>query len=144
MGETTLVKIKLRNSGKFVNVDEESASKIEEDQGVQEDKEATSSKDLTTTMSELEGKNQDAAALQAEIDELKGELQTYKDKLDELLSDEAVEAAAEGMNQSFAKCGDVVVQRGAEFASLVQAFSGVQFIGTDQKVGILRASRDSD
>jgi len=99
MGEVTLVKVRLRNTGQFVNVDEESANKIEADQNEQEGKEATSGKDLTAAMSELEGKNQDAAALQAEIDELKGELQTYKDKLDELLSDEAVEAAAEGMNQ---------------------------------------------
>jgi hypothetical protein len=45
-------------------------------------------------MNELEGKNGELETLQAEIDELKGALAAYKEKLDELLSEEAVEEKA--------------------------------------------------
>jgi hypothetical protein len=95
----TLVKVKLLNSGRYVNADEGTAKEIEGDQEEQGVREAGSGKQLEESMTALEQKNGEMAALQAEMDELKGELQTYKDKLDELLSTEAVEHAAEGMNQ---------------------------------------------
>ena len=87
------VRVKLRNTGKYVNVDEEAAPMIEEDQDAGETKAAG----MEDKMTELEGKNESLEGLQAEIEELKGELSVYKEKLDELLSEEAVEDAAEGM-----------------------------------------------
>lgn len=86
------VKVRLRN-GKFVNTDEEGAEAIAAESEASE----TTSKSLDSSMDELAGKNEEMAGLQAEIDELKGELSVYKEKLDELLSDEAMEAKAADM-----------------------------------------------
>ena len=95
--EEKIVRVKLRNSGRFINVSEEVANAIEEEDGKSAEKETKSSTDLETTMSQLDDKNKESQSLQAEIDELKGELSVFKQKLDELLSDEYVEKAAEGM-----------------------------------------------
>lgn len=48
---------------------------------------------------------------------------------------------ARQVNMTFAKCGDFVVRRGEEFASLVRAFGGADFIGSG-KNGIIEASRE--
>ena len=95
-GKEMSVKVRLRN-GKFINTDEEGAEAVAE--AVAEDTEATetSTKSLESAMDELGGKNDELASLQAEIEELKGQLSVYKEKLDELLSDEAVEGAAAEM-----------------------------------------------
>lgn len=47
-------------------------------------------------------------ALQAEIEELKGELSVYKEKLDELLKEENIEHAAEGMMEETGEAEDIV------------------------------------
>ena len=84
-----MVKLKLAN-GKYVNVDEEAAKEVEAS-------EAASAKNLEETMNQLEEKNGEMAGIQAEVEELKGELSVYKEKLDELLATEAIEHAAAEM-----------------------------------------------
>jgi hypothetical protein len=98
------VRIKLRNTGKYINVDEEVAPAIEADQDAGETKAAG----MDDKISQLEEKNAGLEALQAEIEELKGELSVYKEKLDELLSEEAVEGAAEGMIEENGEAGEIV------------------------------------
>lgn len=102
--EKKTVRVKLRNTGKYVNVEEDVAPAIEEDQDAGETKTASMEDKIGT----LEGKQGDLADLQAEIEELKGELSVYKEKLDELLSEEAVEGAAEGMVQENGEADDIV------------------------------------
>ena len=47
---------------------------------------------------------------------------------------------AKAQNMTFAKCGDLCVSKGPEFAAFVSAFSGADFIGIDDEIGILQAS----
>ncbi len=42
---------------------------------------------------------------------------------------------AKSPNQTFAKCGDFVVSKGDEFKSLLEAFSGADFIGNGSGTG---------
>lgn len=42
---------------------------------------------------------------------------------------------------TFAKCGDLCISKGPEFAAFVQAFSGADFIGDDEKIGIVEATK---
>lgn len=102
------VRIKLRNTGKYVNTDEEGASAIAEEEKTQAAGEGESSKKLEETMSELEGKNGELATLQAEIEELKGELSVYKEKLDTLLSEESIEHAAMGMIEDQGEANEII------------------------------------
>jgi hypothetical protein len=51
---------------------------------------------------------------------------------------------AKQLNMTFAKCGDFVVRRGEEFASLLRAFSGAQFVGVEGGSGISAAITESD
>ena len=88
--DVKLVRIQLKNTKKFVNVDEEGASAVEEEGSVSE-------ASLESAMSDLEAKNAEMSALQGEVEELKGQLSVYQQKLDELLSTEAIEHAAEGI-----------------------------------------------
>lgn len=48
-------------------------------------------------------------------------------------------SCAKERNQTFATCGDFVVCKGAEFASLLQAMPGVEFIAADDREGIKEA-----
>lgn len=98
------VRIKLKNTGKYINVDEEAAPAIEAEAEVTEAKAAG----MTDKIAALEGKNADLEALQAEIEELKGELSVYKEKLDELLKEESIEHAAEGMIEENGEAEDIV------------------------------------
>lgn len=84
------VRIQLKNTKKFINVEEEVAEDIQNE-------ETASAASLEETMTSLETKNSELQAVQAEVEELKGELSVYKEKLDELLSTEAVEHAAMDM-----------------------------------------------
>jgi len=102
--EKKKVRVKLRNTGKYVNVDEDVAPDIEAEADAGEAKTAGMDDKIST----LEGKNADLEALQAEIEELKGELSVYKEKLDQLLSEESVEAAAEGMVAETGEAEDIV------------------------------------
>jgi hypothetical protein len=98
------VRIKLRNTGKYINVDEEAAPAIEAEGDAAEAK----TEGMTDKISALEGKNESLQQLQAEIEELKGELSVYKEKLDELLSEEAVEGAAEGMIEEKGEADEII------------------------------------
>ena len=85
-------RVKLKNTNRFINVeDEETAQAIEAEGTATEE---VSSKNMEETMSELEAKNGELASIQAEVEELKGELSVYKEKLDQLLSEEMIEHAA--------------------------------------------------
>ncbi len=96
-----LFRVKLANTGKFINADEETANAVEEESKV-------SGAKLETTMSELETKNAELAELQAQVEELKGQLSVYKEKLDQLLSEETIEHAAEGMLAEGEEAGEII------------------------------------
>ena len=99
--DVKLVKVRLKNTGKFIYVNEEGAAAVEEEEKV-------SGANLESTMSELEGKNEELAAVQSEVEELKGELSVYKEKLDALLSEEAVEHAAEEMVEETGEAEEII------------------------------------
>jgi len=101
MSEKTMVRVQLKNTGKFVNVDEEGAAAVEAES-------TASGAKLEESMAALEEKNGDMSSLQAEIEELKGELSVYKEKLDQLLSTEAVEEAAAGMVEEAGEAEEIV------------------------------------
>lgn len=109
--EGKLVRITLPRSGRFVNTDEEGAAALAEESKKNQEVDSESkakSASLEKTMESLDGKNQEAAKLQAEIDELKGELSVYKEKLDELLSEEAVEHRAMEMNAEQGDADEII------------------------------------
>lgn len=85
-----LVKIRLPKTGKFINTDEDGAKAIDAEN--EEGQKATQS--FEDAMGQLEEKNGQLTQLQSEIEELKGQLKIFKDKLDELMSDEAAEGKA--------------------------------------------------
>lgn len=95
------VRVKLANTGRFVNTDEDGARAIEEES-------AASKKSIEDSMGELQGKNEQLATLQQEIQAIKGELQAYKTALDELLSDEAVEKKAMAMAADQDTAGEII------------------------------------
>ena len=99
-GEEPMVKYKLAN-GKYVNVDEEAAGTIEESEGA-------SGKSLEALMAQVEDLNQQIAALQGEAEEGKGELSVYKEKLDELLNPELLEAAAGEMVEEKGEAEEII------------------------------------
>lgn len=96
-----MVRVTLKNSRKFLNTDEEGAQAYEEDNKVSEEK-------LTGAMDELETKNGEMQSLQAEIDNLKGQLSAYKEKLDQLLSEEAVEHKAMEMIEESDEADEII------------------------------------
>lgn len=49
--------------------------------------------------------------------------------------------SAKQPNMTWAKCGDFCVTKGQEFSDLMRAFGGVDFIGDDEKIGIIEASQ---
>ena len=101
------VRVKLRN-GKFVNTDEEGAAAIEANDTAVAETEAGSGKKLEELMSEVESLNAQIAELQASAEEGKGELSVYKEKLDQLLSDETIEHAAEAMIQETGEADEII------------------------------------
>lgn len=86
----SVVKVQLKNTGKFINTDEEGAQAVAEES----DK---SGKSVEALMKELADKNVEFEALQAEVETLKGGLSTYKEEMEKLLAEETIEAVAEGM-----------------------------------------------
>lgn len=108
MADVKLVRVRLKNTGRFVNVDEEVAKDLEENDAKGEESESKASKSLEETMGQLEGKNGELANLQSEIEELKGELSVYKEKLDQLLSEETIEHAAADMMEDKADADEII------------------------------------
>ena len=107
MADEKLVRVKLRN-GRYINVKEEDAPAVEENEAKGAEAEAGSGKKLEDLMAEVAGLNSQIAKLQAIAEEGKGELSVYKEKLDELLSDESKEAAAEGMIQERGEADEII------------------------------------
>lgn len=111
-GGSTMVKIKLANTGKYVNVDEEAASAIEAEQVAAEAKtgeeKVTSGKKIDELIAEVEKLNAEIAALQTAAEESKGELSVYKEKIDELVSDENAEAAAVAMAEESGDADQII------------------------------------
>ena len=104
-GDKVMIRVQLKNTGKFVNVEsEEDANAIVEDGDAQEVK----ARSFDETVDALGQKNGELEAIQAEVEELKGELSVYKEKLDELLSEEAVEHAAEGMLEEQSEAAQIL------------------------------------
>jgi hypothetical protein len=108
MSEKTMVRVRLRNTGRYVNVDEEAAKEIALEEEAAMSTEKKSGSELETAMSELEAKAAEAQALHSEIEELKGELSVYKEKLEELLNGEVVEKAAEEMVAEQGEAAEIV------------------------------------
>lgn len=52
--------------------------------------------------------------------------------------------AAPAANQTFAKCGDFVTRRGAEFRDLLAAAQYIEFVGDDPTIGIAEAIREDE
>lgn len=111
-GDKMSVRIKLANTGKFVNVDEETAAALESEQSASEAKteevKAEGGKKLEELMKEVEELNAQIAELTASSEEAKGELSVYKEKLDELLSDEAAEAQAMSMAEESGEADTII------------------------------------
>jgi hypothetical protein len=103
-----LVKVKLLNTGRYINVEEEDAKSVEEDQAKGAEESVGSGKKLEQLMAEVADLNAQIAELTAQAEEGKGELSVYKEKLDELLSDEATEAKAEGMNEESSEADEII------------------------------------
>lgn len=89
--EKRKVRVKLKNSNRFVNVDEEVAEALENE-------EEQAEKTFEEVTNQLAEKQAEAAELQKTIDDLTGQIAVFKQKLDELLGSQdamAEEKAAE-------------------------------------------------
>lgn len=102
-----IIRVQLKN-GRYLNTDEEGAAAVAEDQKVANDERATSGKKLEELMAEAQEAKAGAEAANAELEELKGELSVYKEKLDALLSTEAIEHAAMGMVAESAEAEEII------------------------------------
>lgn len=99
--ENKLFRVQLKNTGKFINTDEEGAGAIEEEKSM-------SSAGLDKAMSELEEKNAELESVKSEVEDLKGQLSVYKEKLDALLAEETIEHAAAGMLEEAGEAGEII------------------------------------
>lgn len=106
--EKKVVRVRLGNTGRFVNTDKEGAAAIAEEEKATEGASDESGKKLEQLMKEAEEAKASADAANAELEELKGELSVYKEKLDELLSTEAIEHAAMGMVAEQAEAEEII------------------------------------
>lgn len=97
MAEEKTVRVQLRNSKRMLNTDEEGAAALAEEEKLANEESETSGKSLEEAMAKAEEATAARDAAQAELEEVKGELSVYKEKLDELLSEETISAAAEEM-----------------------------------------------
>ena len=88
--EKKLIRVKLKNTGRYVNVEEEIAEELENE-------EAAVSKSFEEVVNELTEKKTEAESLQATIDELQGQIAAFQKQLDDLLDDGRVEEAAQEM-----------------------------------------------
>lgn len=108
MAEEKKVRVRLGNTGRFVNTDEEGAAAIAEEEKIVNQEVEGSGKKLEDLMTELEAAKAAAAEANAQCEELKGELSVYKEKLDALLSTEAIEHAAMGMVAEQAEAEEIL------------------------------------
>ena len=97
MADPKIVRVQLRNTKRFVNVDEEGAAALAAEETAAAETTQLNGKKLEELMQEAEEARAAAESANAQLEELRGELSVYKEKLDELLSTEAVEHAAQQM-----------------------------------------------
>lgn len=107
-GKEMSVKVMLKNTKRFVNTDEDGAAAIEAESAAAEESGTMSAKSLEDTMSQLAEANAKLSEAQSEAEELKGELSVYKQKLDALLDEGAIEKAAEGMIEETAEAEEII------------------------------------
>ncbi len=91
MSDIKTIRIRLPRTGRFINTDDEGAREMENEMAEEQKANQKMTQSYEDAVGQLEEKTQSLAALQTEVETLKGELMTYKKKLDELLSEEAVE-----------------------------------------------------
>jgi hypothetical protein len=101
------VKVKLRN-GKYINTDEDGAAVVADDTTATETKEVGSGKQLEDLMAQCEDLKAAKAESDAQLEEVRGELSVYKEKLDQLLSEETIEAAAGEMNAEQGEASEIL------------------------------------
>jgi Uncharacterized protein conserved in bacteria len=97
MADQKIVRVQLRNTKRFVNVDEDGAAALAAEDTAAAETTQLNGKKLEDLMQEAEEARAAADSANAQLEELRGELSVYKEKLDELLSTEAIEHAAEQM-----------------------------------------------
>ena len=107
MADDKKVRVKLRN-GKFINTDEEGAEEVETDVKEADSSEKDSGKKLEELMAECEELKAAKEKSDAELEQVKGELSVYKEKLDQLLSEENIEAAATEMIGEQDEAGEIL------------------------------------
>jgi len=126
------VRVKLPLTGRFINTDEEGGSAVEAENASA----AEVQSGVEGTMSQLESKTKDMQSLQEEIDALKAELNQYKTKLDELLSDEAVEAKAMDMMAEQTDADEIIEnacpdeEKKEEFKNTMKSLHGVKLMNS--------------
>lgn len=108
MADQKIVRVQLRNTKRFVNVDEEGAQAIAAEEAAATEAANLDGKKLEDLMKEAEEAKASAADANAQLEELRGELSVYKEKLDELLSTEAIEHAAMGMVAEQAEANEII------------------------------------
>ena len=108
MADQTLVRVKLPRTGKFLNVDEEGARNIEEEQKKGEVDGEAKDKSVEEKMKEHESLKAEFDAMKKELEESKGELAVIKKQLEELLKDETVEKKAGEMNEEQGEADEIV------------------------------------
>lgn len=97
MADLKIVRVQLRNTKRFVNVDEDGAAALAAEDTAAAEITQLNGKKLEDLMQEAEEARAAADSANAQLEELRGELSVYKEKLDELLSTDAIEHAAEQM-----------------------------------------------
>ena len=106
-GDMATVKVKLKN-GRYLNTDDEGAAAVESDIQESTAKEEGGSKELSTLMAECETLKSQYAEVSAQLEEARGELSVYKAKIDELLSEETIEGAANAMNEEQGEANAII------------------------------------
>lgn len=114
--EPRMVRVKLANTGKFINVEEGDVAALEAEQTASDQKvaeagasaDAGSGKKIEDLMKQVEELNAQIAELTTTSEEAKGELSVYKEKLDQLLSDEAQEAQAVEMAEESGEADEII------------------------------------
>jgi hypothetical protein len=119
--EKMAVRVKLRNTNRYINVeDEETAKAVESEQdageakvgeakeeGASEEKESSGSS-LEALMKETTELKVSQSDLQAKLDEALGELAVYKEEIDKLMSDESMESEVEAQAKDSGEADEII------------------------------------
>lgn len=116
MAEKTLVKVRLANTGRFINVDEEAAEAIQAEGEASESKAEAAAEEgkvqgsagLEDLMKQVEELKAQKDQLQGELDEALGQLSVFKDELDRLMSDDGMGEAIEAQAQESGDADEII------------------------------------